>query len=395
MLKCKLFSSLLACVFVITGAPVGSPIVVNECLYGDMSNSSFLQTTSTLEGKILWSKPTGNKEAIPAQHIILVDESVLIRFSSRLNCFNIKDGKLKWSEWLGNNFKFQIIDGMVRTRLPGGNIGAIGCDGKKIPERYVYMIGDETFLFYFTENAHEDDFCYSLLPHPTSGPGENGVTPAFVYTRYNNSELDVIWEHIIYEQLVDLLSDATGNLLYAIAYNGIHIIPKKGSSDHDVRSIPFAAVYQASLDSKSNIYAVVEQDERGESGVVKHTRLVCIGKNRKTQWHYDLPSEKIAQPPSPLPDGKIYLIVDTRLLCVEHGNLVWAYEIPSTNSGIFMTVLKDETALIVTGPFLIKVTADGKEENRMVFEEMLTCRPVVDEKGLIYVAGTKQVYCVK
>lgn len=105
--------------FVIVGAPVGSPLVINECLFGDMSNRSCLETTSAFEGKNLWSKPNGNKESYPAQHVVIIGESILVRFTGRLNCFSKKDGELKWSEWFDNKFKFSVTDGMIRTRHRG------------------------------------------------------------------------------------------------------------------------------------------------------------------------------------------------------------------------------------------------------------------------------------
>lgn len=380
---------------VVLGAPVNPSLIINGYLYGDNFNSSYLQASSVFEGKVLWEKSNANKEPIPAKHIILINESVLVRFPSRLNCFYKNSGELGWSESLSDNFKFQVKDALVRTRLAGGRVGTISSRGEKSSPRYVHMIGDETFLFYLSENGHEDDFCYSLRMQPTSRPVDKGITPTFYYTRYDNRENDVIWEYRRFEHLIDILSNETAGNLYAITSNSIHIILCKGTSDDDVVTIPFSRVYQAALDTRNNIYAVVEQDEKDKKGSSKHARLVCIQNDRKIQWQYDIPSVKIAQPPSPLPDGKVLLCVGNQLLCIREGELLWTYDLPSTNSGIHLTVLKDASTLIATGPFLIKVTPEGTEENRMVLKEVLTCRPVVDSDGLVYVAGTNAIYCIK
>ncbi len=87
--------------------------------------------------------------------------------------------------------------------------------------------------------------------------------------------------------------------------------------------------------------------------------------------------------------------MDETLYCIEAGEQLWSHDLPATDSFGGMTVLADETLLLATGSMLIQLSNGGREIGRVAFDFPLTCRPIMDEAGRIYIASEYWVRCLE
>lgn len=366
-------------------------IMINPHPLGDTRNSAGLPFSATLNGETVWKTTTALKSnPQPARHLAIKDNFLIVAYGPYISLHQRASGKIVWSRQVGANFKFHLTREGLETLDQAGFYRILHFDQSLGAPLSLPFLDRRTFLFYVDSKQNEYRYCYMALPSPTGSPADPVTPPEFTYMRYDVKEDDFLWEYIQKSEIIDVLADAPRGRLIVIGPRALYAFPMNADTEEAVLDRPFAEVQGGSLDSAGNVLVVAR--EKAEDPF----RLIELRSDLTTRWHYDLGrAMTLLQPPCPLPDGSICLIQGKDLINVSSGKRTWATSIPGFSGRAHLTVLKDGDMLIAAGPVLTQFSANGTKRKSVFMEEPVTCRPIVDEDGNIYVAGVQRIYCLK
>lgn len=123
---------------------------------------------------------------------------------------------------------------------------------------------------------------------------------------------------------------------------------------------------------------------------------MLLDKSGNVGWKHSLGNQMTSpQPPAGQPDGSVYLAVGGQLVRLEHGKPVWSAPLTGDLSANRFTVLSDGSSLVVSGLTLTQLSRQGEIMRTKVLKDTITCRPVMDAQGRVYVAGRHTVTCLE
>jgi hypothetical protein len=144
------------------------------------------------------------------------------------------------------------------------------------------------------------------------------------------------------------------------------------------------------LDNDLVIFGTVEKDGQLQ------TMVVVSDLKGLVHWSYPLDSLKIFQPPVCGPNGRVYVVDGSELLCIEKGILMWRHHV-ATGYKVQMTVTSDNQVICINSLFLTCFDKFGK----VVFNEILgldpsqefDAPPCIDNRGRIYCSSSEFLFC--
>jgi hypothetical protein len=112
-------------------------------------------------------------------------------------------------------------------------------------------------------------------------------------------------------------------------------------------------------------------------------------------WSYQLAAPKLNQPPVCGTDGKVYIVDDGWLKCLQTGEPLWMAAL-ELGPLVWLTSTGNDKVVALTGNRLSLISADGG----LQFSVEVTDKgdtfnvPVaIDKLGRLIVAGSKSLYC--
>jgi outer membrane protein assembly factor BamB len=84
-------------------------------------------------------------------------------------------------------------------------------------------------------------------------------------------------------------------------------------------------------------------------------------------------------------------------MAFDKGNLLWQKPAPPAQFGQYITILGDNSLLVVGGNEIDHWDRDGNPRFEVVLDEgeQITTPPVIDAKGRIYVGTFSGIYCLE
>lgn len=374
--------------------------LLNGREFGDVGNNAALPFTATLQGTTAWEIRTPLPgDPRPLRHLALKEGRMALWYADgSIAVCRAKDGAVAWTRPLSSAARPQIdADGMIVVERPGGYQTLDWDNALSGRIRLPFMDALSTLVL-MTFGESELRYAYGQSPTPTGGPGSEFIGPMSVYMRYNpDDEGDPFAWHMRRPGfLLDAFFDADRRQICMVTSESILVLDAEGSGDQDVRSLDFSAVFAACFDAGGNLVAVVRQTLEVDGREREVTSLEAYDTGGMPLWRHALPDDpRIAQPPAALADGSVLLITGAELQKVREGELLWSAPLPCEWSKPRLSILADESVLVAAGRFLLHYSSDGTEVKRIFLEDELTCRPIVDSEGRIYVGGANKVYCIR
>jgi len=369
-------------------------VVVNPRPFADLLGTSYLPYSGRLRGELIWPRQetqqatTGGRIPI---NLSIVGDVLLVNYQGFLEARNRSDGKPLWGFELMNKAKFDVAAKGITTVNDAGYYLPVGLDGKIKKQERVglpFLTGPSS-LEYF--QAQDDEVRY--VYHSSSGPvdrGEVSIPPSFAYVRYLPKTEKLIWLFGRNERALAVSITVDGSRSYAATRKHLFAIPMGGSSDSDVQVRDFENIEAFSLNHQGDLL-VVDRIKKG-------LQLKNIGSDWKQHWAVMLPVQgEIRQPPASAPSGDIYLIIDHTLYQVSNGQTTWEYDLITTeqNALFLLTVLADNTVLVSAGTALLQINSQGTVIFTKHLSDTLTCRPIMDERGYVYIGGRSGIHSLK
>jgi outer membrane protein assembly factor BamB len=156
--------------------------------------------------------------------------------------------------------------------------------------------------------------------------------------------------------------------------------------DHGLTSIE-----SASLNLQGDLVLAGTIEEDGMQSYV--VRVLSLEGEEK--WTCKVHSSELTQPPI-CTDDRVYIFADHNLLCLSQGKKLWETAI-LRQSPVWFTATPDGRLVYVAGRDCGLLSADGEEVFNIIVAsptETLETPPVIDKSGMIYVAGSENLYCI-
>lgn len=366
-----------------------SSAMMNTTRFGDWQNRSHLPVQGRLGDEIVWSRASlDERHQRTPLHLGLRDGQVLVQYPTILAALD-RAGVPQWQVPASTHFEFHMDDRGIGTLNANGRYTLRQFDGREGMSLLLPLMSEIVRLVYSHQKGDELRYVFSSEPTPVNAPGMESSDPAMVYHRLAYDSGDLRWMYHAEDSLLTVLRDEAGEWIYLVGGHGIHVLPSDATDPSGVRVIEATEVEIASLDANDRLLAVLRDDDG--------RFLRCLDAGGDTVWQVDLGEDPLgAQPPAGVDGDRVLLLAGGELRSLVAGVQEWAYAIPPTGDEVArFTVLADGGVLLAAGSNLIQLHADGTEMVRVPVDSPLTCRPVMDDQGRVYVGARAWIRCYR
>jgi len=368
---------------------VAEATIINSKKYADARNSSYLDVTGRLGGNQVWEKKSLYvDDLIPADQLAIIDTFLVISYGNYINVRSQKTGESIWSKEMFSGALFDLkANGLVAVD-ENGYYEILGMDQKINEHLSLPFLSSQTMLFFSRKNDNEMAYCYQTYPTATNSPTDSFGGPEMTFNRFDIKSDDFIWQFIKKEDLIEALIAGDGSFYCLVTLNHIYLIDSEATSDDGVTTIDIEEAVSAAIDHQGNVL-LIENTEEGRF-------LKSFNRQGEISWEFPMEeAELTGQPPASHPDGSVYIVLDDKLIKIESGKEVWSCQLMADAGEARITVLKDGTILAAANSVLMQISPDGEITANEVIPEPITCRPIMDNNGLIYVTGATGVRCLR
>lgn len=364
---------------------------INPRSYADLQGTSYLPMVARIAGQIVWPEES-TPEAMPQHpaHLAIHDDLLIVRYLDMLEARNRTNGKRMWSKRIYSGVAFSLEPDGITTISHDGDYERLGFDGK-ISERIgvPFLLGDPIPCFDLVRIDTAELTCiYHTYGEPALDHDEESIPPFFLFDRMSRHSEKGIWTLEIRGEMLGFRITSGESRVYMATDEYFNFLPMNAKSNEDVKSMEMPGLVTFSLNHSDDLLVVQDTDEG--------RLLRQIGSDGEEQWQIELPkADTIWHPPASSPDGGVYLALGSKLLHIRDGKISWEYPFPSGGRSIYITILSDGSVLAAAGIALVHISSAGEEIITKFFEQALTCRPIVDEEGRVYVGTAGGVVCLK
>lgn len=370
-------------------------IFLNTKIYGDTQNTSYLDVAKKLKGTKAWEQETVlGKNPMPPRTIALTKTHLIISYGPVFDVRDRMSGRPLWHREVFSNYAFDLKKEGLVTLDQAGYYEIINLEGHPSKKLSLPFLGSKTFLFMSQRLDGSMIYSYQTSPSPVSEPGQKAQGPFWTFIRLNVEPRNIEWEFVGQGFALDALLDKSLSFVCIPRTTEIYLLDPKANSEAGVRIVPFEEVVSCALDHQGNVLLVEHQEYREDRE--ERFILKMIRRNGSPGWEVSLGRAALTgQPPASHPDGTVYIMEKNELLCFKEGKEIWNHGLFAEPGKAWITVLKDGSALVAAGVFFYHISRQGKELCKVQFDDPVTCRPVMDESGRVYMAGVRKIFCIQ
>jgi outer membrane protein assembly factor BamB len=363
-------------------------------IYADYQQRSFQTQTAKLSGTRLWFVPTS--EMTHNQHpklILLHQAGLTVQFQSRLIGIGY-DGNRAWETACDGDLPAVAGNGNVYYRGIDGDLHGIDPEGRELFDEFPIPNCFDLGGVLAVKPIQEDLFLFQTFNRPEEV--EAGYPPE--KDDYNliltGPEMGVQWKWLQQFEgkvLPGIASDDENSFIMLNDRSQITAFNIEDGKQTKQFSVEGATFADASIDHENNLIVALKTID-GERKLVSYTL------SGELNWEYLLPSAAgwSHQPPAIDSNDRMYYIVNSTLLAIDKGRLIWEKEVPSGRLQ-YLTILGDNSILVVAGIEIDHFDGDGNVllEMELEEEEVITTPPVVDDKCRLYIGTVSGVHCLE
>jgi hypothetical protein len=363
--------------------------MINPRPYADLRATSFLPFTGKISGTAVWSQVISPELGgrVPT-HLAICGETLIVSYGDHIEARNRNEGIRVWGSDFSSGGSFDMTPNGISSVNAANFYSVLGFDGVFGEGlRMPYLVNNPS-LDFVERDSRELRLVYHSTGSPATDRGMETIPAQMVYSRYREEDQRFIWtlQKVGRCQAVRISPDMK-QIIMASPQN-IFLFPFDANSEAQVRTLEMPELMTFSLDHEGSLLVVQKSGEG--------LRLACLDLSGQLKWDYaqDVPG-RIPHPPASAPGGRVYLMIDSVLHYFVGGKLVWEFSFPLPETGIWFSVLADHTILAGVSHLLMQISEDGKALFNKPIDTPITCRPIMDEKGRVYIAGPGGIFCLK
>ncbi len=369
-------------------------VIINEKRYANWQNSSFLPVIGTLKGDELWNTPI-LKQYIgdSPYHLCMGDNCLIAVYIKWVDVKQQSTGYRIWTREFYNLSDFTLDTEGIWVVSPNDSFYKISVQNNKTEEVNIVFFSDYPKLLFIQPDKDNYFYIYNRFPSSFDKPV---LDEGFIITTFNATERKI---HFEYNEntiaLCSVLSNDKKECFLAAAYH-LYSFPIPASSEKDINKINFPFIKSLSVYTDGNLIAAQDIDQYKKIPEPKNKRIVSLTPKGKINWEVPINElSKSGQPPAFAPGGNIYYCAGNTLISIKEGDVEWEYEITGGNTEIYLTVLQDQSVLVAALNMLHHISQDGELITSVINPFVLTCRPIMDTDGKVYIGGKEGIRCLE
>jgi len=370
-------------------------MILYSKLYADFQQTSRQAQTTSASGTQLWFAATPDSLRLsPPSVIILTDDGLTVEYPDRFRRLGF-DGAFAWEIPRDSIMAIVAHEGVIYYRSSDHRLHGVDARQRQVLGEFyfpscfdqcrvqlVMPAGDSHFIMQTFNPAREVELGYP--------PEKDSYTLALMGPDDWN---DWDWLHEFEGTAFPGLTNNGKTMLAVPGEQGrvtVLDIKTGTSTTFEVTGAGFRA---ASIDYNDHLVAVVATTE-------KELKLISFTLAGEQNWECVLPGKPgsaFFHPPAVDGDNRIYVIVKGTVMAFDKGNLLWQKPAPPAQLGHYLTILGDNSLLVVGGNEIDHWDHDGNPRFEVVLDdgEQITTPPVIDAKGRIYVGTFSGIYCLE
>ncbi len=363
-------------------------------LFADLRQSSLQLLKTQAVGRQVWFAPFKDASVQTIPTLVLVDKDGLtVQYANHLQRLSF-EGAFGWIKERDGGLDIFGFQNEIFYTGTDGFLHAVSVAGKErldeffIPRAYgrgglrlVVPLGGDHFLMQTYNRPEEVEI---------GKPPEKDNYHLFI--KGPESYKDLTWSAQFDGIALPGLVTADGKRLVVLNQgNQIQVFEIATGKQLSSVTVESAGIVRASLDQTDNIivYCWDAEDKK---------KLCSYTSQGAPNWEYPLggrDTRVAAQPPALTGSGHALVIVDSLLLSISNGSLLWQRPIPPA-AVQYLTVLGDDGVLVTAANELTHFGNEGQDRFsfRLPADEAMTTPPVLDDKGRIYFGTAKGIYCI-
>jgi hypothetical protein len=292
-----------------------------------------------------------------------------------------------------NTSDFTATTEGIQVVGPDDEFFSLSFQNEKSVEAVLPVFSNFRNVLYVLRNNGDYLYTYNRFPENFDSPN---LLQGFTIQKYNKEDNDVSFEYdddaiaecfVLSEDMKQCIL-ASEHLLYSF--------PVTLTDEKEISRIQLPSIRSISLYHDGSLLICQDADDGDEKRKSTPKRMISMSQQGEIAWEVPLDAfSKTGQPPAFAPEGPVSYCAGNTLLCVSDGSIIWDYEISVGKCDVFLTVLKDRSVLVAALNKIFHFSSSGEliGENDAPF--VITCRPVVDAAGMMYLAGKEGIYCIK
>lgn len=374
--------------------------ILNARMWGDQQNRSFLPVSGRMTGEVIWEHSTA--DAGDPLSLCRVGGHLAVWYNGRIDLRESLSGELTWTTPVSMSSHFEASATGFASVDGAGYYRELDLEGRPGERITLPLMEGEGFLHLLHRVDRQLIYAYQLPSQEVSGPDEEWVAPAFAFASVTAGTEKLAW---VFERKGTMLAAlvnpggdggclAVQNRLYLLEFPPDGKRPDNEDLEPPAKEITTGELISVSYNHEGDLLVVDKTS--GEDGQPDETRLSCLSVRGSKKWLISLadPPPPV-QPPASSPDGDVWLAVGNELWRVRNGELVWSVELPAEPGKILFSLLADESVLAAAGTVLLQISPAGEQMGLAALDDPVSCRPIMDEQGRVYVAGPGGIRCLK
>jgi len=360
---------------------------LNGRRFGDFQARSFLPVSGRLSADVKWSQASSDdRHQAPPLHLALWGDDLIVQYPERLESRPVAGGPVTWSQTVASDFEFQLTDTGLTALGRAGVYTRYRKDGSAATTETLPLLADIVRLHAMEEIDGELRYAVATEFIPSSDPGEMEEPPLMSFHRFDPVAMDYSWSFEAEDDLIQVLRHPRDDRWSLVGAAGIHAFASSTDDPAAVTTMKADVIEAAAYDFDEQLLVVmIDQGQR---------RLRCLDDAGATVWEDLLANGALVQPPASRPGQHHYLLLGDELSHWHQGQLQWRYSVPFAGEHRpLFTVLEDGSILLTAGTHCIQLRSDGEELARVDTGGQLSCRPLMDAQGRVYLGSGPWIRC--
>jgi hypothetical protein len=371
-------------------------VIINGKKFANWQNTSFLPFSGTLKGDELWVSTSSDvNNADSPYHLCIADNNLITTYLQMLYVRNSKNGDRNWTDKFINLIDFTLSVEGIWVVGQGNKFYKHTIQNQKTEETHIALFTQFPKLLYLSQKD-KDNFFYIYNKYPSSFD-QPVLDDGFTITNFNVKERKVLYEYNEDNILITCFALSNDEkTCFLSTDNNFYSFPSSIENNKEIKKIKMPFILYFSVYNDDCIIAVQDTDPNKKQPEPKNRRIVSLSPDGKINWEVPINElSKSGQPPAFAPGGNIYYCAGSTLLCIKDSKIEWEYEVSGGNTEKYLTVLQDQSVLVAALNMLHHIDSNGTLIKSIVNPFVITCRPISDPDGKVYVAGKEGVRCLE
>jgi len=354
--------------------------------FANAQRNSHVPVGTNASGKLLWSKPYAIPDVtVRPLDVFVCREAIGVRSSDDLLVYGLS-GEFRHAIPIGNNSPVLFGNGAYAYLKPAYLLEYRDYAGKLLLElRDIPAFEKYTSALLFVPTR--DD----LLAAVQFEGGPRELPKRYDVYRYPIEGAHRIWSYDGEGRIDHVL--LTTDRQSVVIMRGRDAIVLSAAEGRQLTSfaVEMNEVTTVSLSLENNLVIVGSKTIDGVA--IQAIDIVSLA--GRLVWSYQLTSPKVNQPPVCGADGKVYVVDDGWLKCLQNGEPLWMSAL-ELGPLVWLTSAGNDKVVVLTGNRLSVITDAGEVQFTIDVTDSgdtFSVPVAIDKAGHLIVAGDKRLYC--